>query len=70
MSKITMVLEILCDGKWHEIDELLSSLKLSEDKFRELTSFLNAYSFVKLDKKQGRVKISSEFKKLLTQTGI
>ena len=68
VSKITMVLEILGDGKWHGIEELLLSLKLSEDKFRELTSFLNAYSFVKVDEKHGRVKISSEFKKLLTQT--
>lgn len=68
VSKITMVLEILGDGKWHGIDELLQILSLSEDKFRELTSFLNAYSFVKFDEKHGRVKINSDFKKLLTQT--
>ncbi len=67
MSKITMALEILGDGKWHRIEELLLSLNLSEDKFRELTSFLNAYSFVKVDEKNGRVKINSDFKKLLTQ---
>ena len=67
MSKITMALEILGDGKWHRIEELLLSLKLSEDKFRELTSFLNAYSFVKVDEKNGRVKINNDFKKLLTQ---
>jgi DNA-binding transcriptional regulator/RsmH inhibitor MraZ len=62
-----MALEILGDGKWHRIEELLLSLKLSEDKFRELTSFLNAYSFVKVDEKNGRVKINNDFKKLLTQ---
>ena len=67
MSKITMALEILGDGKWHRIEELLLSLNLNEDKFRELTSFLNAYSFVKVDEKNGRVKINSDFKKLLTQ---
>ncbi|MBN1357453.1 hypothetical protein JW988_01665 [Candidatus Bathyarchaeota archaeon] len=67
MSKITMALEILGDGKWHRIEELLLSLNLSEDKFRELTSFLNAYSFVKVDEKSGRVKINRDFKKLLTQ---
>jgi len=58
VSKIAMALEILGDGRWHRIDELLSRLKLSEDKFRDLTSFLNAYSFVKVDEKNGRVKIS------------
>ena len=67
VSKIAMALEILGDGRWHRIDELLSRLKLSEDKFRDLTSFLNAYSFVKVDEKNGRVKISRDFKKLLTQ---
>jgi len=67
VSKITMALEILGDGKWHRIEEMLLSLKLSEHKFRELTAFLNAYSFVKVDEKNGRVKINSDFKKLLTQ---
>jgi DNA-binding IclR family transcriptional regulator len=64
VSKITMALEILDDGKWHGIDELLLSLELSENKFKELTSFLAAYSFVKFDEKHGRVKISREFMKL------
>jgi DNA-binding IclR family transcriptional regulator len=67
VSKITIALEILGDGKWHGIGEMLRRLELSEPKFRELTSFLNAYSFVKVDEKNGRVKISSDFKKLLTQ---
>ncbi len=67
MSKITMVLEILGDGRWHRIEELLLSLQLSEDKFRELSSFLNAYSFVKVDEKKRKVKINNDFKKLLTQ---
>ena len=62
-----MALEILGDGKWHQIEELMWSLKLSEDKFKELTSFLNVYSFVKLDEKKRRVKINSDFKKLLAQ---
>lgn len=63
-----MVLEILGDGKWHRIDELLQSLCLSEYKIQELTSFLNAYSFVKFDEKNGRVRINNDFNKLLSQT--
>ena len=68
VSKIAMALEILEDGKWHGIDELLKSLSLSQSKLRELTSFLNAYSFLKFDEKHGRVKINSDFRKLLAQT--
>ena len=73
MSKITVALDILGDGKWHRIDELLACLRLSdlsaqsEDKFRERASFLNAYGFVKVDEKHGKVKINSDFKKLLAQ---
>jgi hypothetical protein len=67
VSKITVALDILGDGKWHRIDELLACLRLSEDKFRELASFFNAYGFVKVDEKHGKVKINSDFKKLLAQ---
>jgi len=62
-----MVLEILGDGRWHQIEELMLSLKLSDDKFRELTSFLTVYSFAKVDEKMRRIKINSDFKKLVAQ---
>ncbi len=67
MAKIAMVLEILGDGRWHQIEELMLSLKLSDDKFRELTSFLTVYSFAKVDEKMRRIKINSDFKKLVAQ---
>jgi len=66
VSKITIALEILSDGKWHGIEELLLSLNLSQHEFRELTSFLNAYSLVKVDERNERLKINSDFRKLLT----
>ncbi len=66
VAEIMMTLEILGDGKWHLTKELLLNLNLSENKFRELTSFLKTYRFIKVDKKNGRIKISSDFKKLLS----
>ena len=67
MSKITMILEILGDGKWHGIEELLLRLELNEHRFREITAFLNKYGFVKIDEKNRRVKINRDFQKLLAQ---
>ena len=67
MSKIMMILEILGDGKWHGIGELLQRLELNEHKFREITAFLNKYDFVKIDEKNRRVKINRDFQKLLAQ---
>ena len=66
MSKIKTILDVLGDGKWHLIEELLLNLNLSEAKFRELTMFLATYRFVKVDEKNGRVKITNNVKKLLS----
>jgi DNA-binding IclR family transcriptional regulator len=68
VSKITMILEMLGDGKWHEIEELQLRLGLNERKVQEITTFLNKYDFVKIDKEHGKVKINRNFQKLLAQT--
>ena len=64
LSKIAIALEILGDGRWHQMEELALSLDLNEYKLRELTSFLTAYNFIKVDEKKGRVKINNTFEKL------
>jgi DNA-binding IclR family transcriptional regulator len=68
VSKITMILEMLSDGKWHGIEELQQRLELNERKVQEIITFLNKYDFVKIDKEHGKVKINQNFQKLLTQT--
>ena len=68
MSKITMILEMLGDGKWHGIEELQLRLGLNELKVQEVTSFLNKYDFVKIDKEHRKVKINRNFQKLRAQT--
>jgi DNA-binding IclR family transcriptional regulator len=67
VSKITMLLEILGDGKWHGIEELQQRLELNERKVQEITAFLNKYDFVKINKEHGKVKINRNFQKLLAQ---
>lgn len=66
LSKISMALEILSDGRWHATEELLLRLDLSQHTFRELALFLTTYSLVKIDEKKGRLRINSGFKNLLT----
>ena len=67
VSKITMILEMLGDGKWHGIKELQLRLGLNELKVQEVTSFLNKYDFVKIDKEHRKVKLDRNFQKLLAQ---
>jgi DNA-binding IclR family transcriptional regulator len=67
VSRLMLILELLSDGKWHEIDELLVRMKLTEQKFREVTEFLDKYGFVEFDHKNQKVKINQDFRKLLLQ---
>lgn len=70
VSKVMLILELLSDGKWHEIDELLVSVKLSEQKFREVTEFLDKYGFVEFDHENRKVKVNKDFRKLLLQKAV
>jgi len=68
VSKVTLILELLSDGKWHGTEELLLRTGLNEQKLRDITGFLSKYGFVKVDVKSRKVKINKDFKKLPVQT--
>jgi DNA-binding IclR family transcriptional regulator len=67
VSKVMTILELLSDGKWHGIEDLLVKTGLNEQKFQEITMFLSNYDFVKFDEEKRKVKINRDFKKLLAQ---
>jgi hypothetical protein len=68
VSKIAMFLEILSDGKWHEVEELQWRLKLDGCEAEEITGFLNNYGLAKIDVEKRKVKVHREFRKFLTLT--
>ena len=68
MSKITLALEILSDGKWHEIKSLQQKLELSAFEVQKIMTFLEEYGFTKIDDSNRKVKIRRDFQKLLAQT--
>jgi predicted transcriptional regulator len=67
VSKVMVILELLSDGKWHGIEELLLRAGLSERKFQEITRFLSKYGFVKVDEENRKFKINRDFRRLLVQ---
>jgi DNA-binding IclR family transcriptional regulator len=67
VSKVMVILELLGDGKWHRIEELLLRAGLSEQKFQEITGFLSKYGFVKVDEENKKVKVNRDFRRLLVQ---
>jgi hypothetical protein len=66
--KVTMILEILSDGKWHGIEELQQRMELDDYKLQEFTAFLNKYNFVTIDEANKKVRINRGFQKFLDQT--
>jgi DNA-binding IclR family transcriptional regulator len=66
--RVTMILEILSDGKWHGIEELQQRMELDDYKVQEFTAFLNKYNFVTIDEANKKVRINRGFQKFLDQT--
>jgi DNA-binding IclR family transcriptional regulator len=67
-SKITDILEILSDGKWHGMEELQQKMQLSEHQTREITAFLNQYNFVRMNRTNKKIRIDKNVREFLTQT--
>ena len=66
-SKITLALQILDDGKWHQIQDLQETLELSEYELEKLIIFLSKYDFVMMDKDNLKIKVNTAFQNLLCQ---
>ena len=66
-SKITMVLEVLGDGKWHGTEELRQQMDLTSEEMKEIAAFLCKYGFAEIDDANSKLKINPAFKKILAQ---
>jgi predicted transcriptional regulator len=67
VSKVMVILELLSDGNWHGIEEMLLNAGLSELEFLEVTDFLGKYGFVKVDEENRKLKVNRDFQRLLVQ---
>ena len=66
--KMSRLLEIIGDGKWHGTDQLKQLMGLSDCEMEQVTDFLDKYDFAQVDDGKKRVKINRDFKRILTQT--
>jgi len=56
LSPIDHILELLKDGKWHEIKEIAEKTRLHEFKAELITSFLAEYNFIELNTKEKKIR--------------
>jgi hypothetical protein len=66
--KISRVLELLGDGKWHGMQEVQQLMNLNEREIQEITRFLSKYDFAEVDKANKRVRATRDFQKILAQS--
>ena len=58
MPQIDEILNILKNGKWHDLREISEKTRLHEVKVEMLTNFLAQYNFVELDKREHKTRLT------------
>jgi hypothetical protein len=68
MTKIQWALDFIYYGHWHSIVAIRKSIDFSSFEIIELVTFLFEYNFITIDDVGLKVKITSDFRKLMMQT--
>ncbi len=58
MPQIDEILNVLKNGKWHELREISEKTRLHELKVEMLTDFLSQYDFIEVDKKEQKTRLT------------
>jgi uncharacterized protein YutD len=67
-NKITSILEMLGDGRWHMLEEIREKLKIDDAQLRQITDFLNKYDFIVKDGAGKKVKLDRIVQEFLAET--
>ena len=57
-QSIDQVLRILKDGQWHDVSEVAEKISLSPLKIQLVTDFLARFTFIELNRKNQKMKLS------------
>ncbi len=68
MSAIDGILELLDDGKWHDVTEAVKKYSLHEPKVEIILRFLAEYKFIILNKEQKKAKLTPRMLKFVKET--
>jgi DNA-binding IclR family transcriptional regulator len=67
MAKIADVLEMLSDGKWHNLQKIRRKMKLTNEQIQQIAQFLEEYEFVTFDETKNEIRIEEAVQKFLAQ---
>ena len=66
-SKITKILEILNDGKWHPLKEIQRKTELNMNQIQQAIAFLEEYCFITVDQITRKVMLDQSVQEFLVQ---
>jgi len=69
-QNIELILKILQDGQWHGISELAEKTSIPSPKIQLVTDFLAKYTFIELDPKNRKIKLSRRLVKFFQKTSL
>jgi hypothetical protein len=61
------ILQLLENGKWHNLKELEAKTQLNSCEMKSITNFLAEYNFVKLDETGHNIKVDMPTKRFLNK---
>ena len=67
MSTVDKILELLEDGKWHDIKEIREKSNLQEFTVEMIYGFLAEYAFIDFNKEQQKAKLTPATLKFLRE---
>ena len=57
MPKVNDILELLENGRWHNLEEIRKKIQLQDLDITSVTQFLAKYKFIKVDKEGKKAKL-------------
>jgi hypothetical protein len=67
LPTIDNVLELLEDGRWHDLNDIRKKTELPDLKLKSIIKFLAQYNFIELDKDGKKAKIDSSIQDFLNK---
>jgi hypothetical protein len=66
---IDKLLEVLIDGKWHTIEEIVQKTDIEEYRAKLVIAFLQQFQFIQIDEKTEKIKLSTSMRQFLEKLG-
>ncbi len=69
-KSISKILELLDDGEWHSLEEMLRKTGLGRENLKKAVEFLANYNFIVVNEHGGKVRLSDVFLKTLSHKSL